>query len=113
MVQHPLNSYLESCYQHIFLKPNSDELSPLFVNSVKADKALNSYYYARPPEVCARAFEAVIQDHPLKNAFLVQGTKQSTEAKLGIYPEQQHRLLIAQCFHDYFATLGYAINKKG
>jgi len=109
--EHPLNAYLEECYQHIFLKPNSDELSSLFTQSVAVDKALNSFYYSRPQELCARAFEAYIQDSHLKNAFLVQGTKQSQEAKLGIYPQAQQRDLISAYFSRYFSYLGKALAK--
>lgn len=112
VIEHPLNNMLEECYQHMFLKAGTDDLSSLFVKSVAADKALNSYYYAQPQEVCARAFEAWVQDNPLKNAFLVQGTKQSTEAKLGIYPESPQRQLIAHFFQRYFQHLGLAVDQQ-
>ncbi len=112
VIEHPLNNLLESCYQHIFLRANSDKLSDLFVKSVAADKSLNTYYYAQPQEVCARAFEAFVQDQSLKNAFLVQGTKQSAEAKLGIYPEPQQRQQIAGYFKQYFITLGKALDQQ-
>ncbi|MFT4789220.1 MAG: hypothetical protein ACI9T9_001986 [Oleiphilaceae bacterium] len=110
--EHPLNRCLEGCYQHIFLKPSSDELSTLFVRSAAADKAVNSYYYSRPQEICARAFEAFIQDQPLKNEFLVQGTKQSPEAKLGIYPQEDQRMIISQYFLRYFSCLGSALKNN-
>ena len=109
IIDHPINYYLESCYQTIFLKPCSDELSDFFIRSVQADKAIGGFYYAQPQEVCARAFEAFIQDQPLKNAFLVQGTKQSPEAKLGVYPKNEQRILIANHFLKYFSTLGCAL----
>ena len=112
VIEHPLNAYLESCYQNIFLKPHSDELSDSFVRSSVADKALNTFYYAQPQEVCARAFEAFIQDQPLKNALLVQGTKLSGEAKLGVYPRGEERPLLDQSFKDYFSRLGYAVDKQ-
>ena len=112
VIEHPLNHMLETCYQHMFLKPDSDELSLLFVNSVAADKSLNSYYYAQPQEICARAFEAWVQDNPLKNAFLVQGTKQSAEAKIGIYPGAAQRALLSNDFSRYFANLGRAVDNQ-
>lgn len=111
VIEHPLNHYLESCYQHIFLKPNSDEVSDLFVRSAAADKAMRCFYYAQPQEISARAFEAVIQDNPIKNAFLVQGTKQTAEAKLGIYPKSEHRQIIAQYVYRYFYALGTALDR--
>jgi hypothetical protein len=110
--EHPLNRCLEDCYQHIFLKPNSDELSTLCVRSAAADKAVNTYYYSRPQEICARAFEAFVQDQPLKNEFLVQGTKQSPEAKLGIYPQEAQRVMISQYFLRYFSYLGSALENN-
>ena len=110
---HPINSMLEDCFQHIFLDANNKQnLSCLFRNSAKADKSVGAFYYSRPQEVCARAFEAFIQDKPLKNAFLVQGTKQSEEAKMGIYPEGQQRNLISAHFTRYFASLGRALDSQ-
>lgn len=111
-VNHSLNAMLEDCFQHIFLEPNSDKLSRLFLNSVAMDKSLKSFYYAQPQEVCARAFEAFIQDNQIKNAFLVQGTKLSDEAKLGVYPQTPQRPLINQLFSRYYATLGFALDKQ-
>ena len=112
VVDHPLNNLLESCYQHIFLKPGSDEPSNVFKRSVQADKALGSYYYALPQEICARAFESFVQDNPIKNKFLVKGTKQSTEAKLGIYPLGEQRAIINHHFGTYFRMLGIAIENS-
>ena len=106
VIEHPLNNLLEACYQHIFLKPNSDEFSDLFKNSVAADKNLRCYYFASPQEVCARAFEAFVQDNAIKNAFLVSGTKQTLEAKVGLYPQHNERKLIAHHFIKYFSALG-------
>lgn len=110
--KHPINDYLEQCYQHIFLKPNSDELSLLFEKSVAADKAVKAFYYSRPQEICARAFEAFIQDNALKNEFLVQGTKQTKEAKAGVYPLGEQRALISAYFARYFKALGLALESK-
>lgn len=110
---HPLNDQLEACFQHIFLAPDSDQLSPLFRRSVALDKSLNTLYYAQPQEVCARAFEAYVQDNPIKNAFLAQGTKQSQDARLGVYPKDEQRQLLRQLFSCYFSQLGLALDKQG
>lgn len=110
--EHPLNNLLESCYQHIFLEKDSDKLSPVFLRSVKLDKTLGTFYYAQPQEICARSFEAFIQDNPLKNAFLVQGTKKSEDAKLGIYPEGEQRHLIKHLFSQYYRQLGCAVDAQ-
>lgn len=112
IVEHPLNNLLENCFQHIFLQQNSDQPSQLFSRSVEADRVLKIYYYALPPEICARAFESFIQDNRIKNAFLVQGTKNTTEAHLGIYPVDEHRLTIARHFMKYFSTLGKALDNR-
>ncbi|RDV23990.1 hypothetical protein DXV75_16145 [Alteromonas aestuariivivens] len=109
VVEHPLNNLLESCYQHIFLKPDSDEPSDVFKRSVQADKALGSYYYALPQEISARAFESFVQDNPIKNQFLVRGTKQSVEARLGVYPSGNEREIISRHFSNYFCMLGKAV----
>jgi len=82
------------------------------VRSVEADRALKMYYYAMPQEMAARAFEACIQDHEIKNAFLVQGTKKSTEARLGIYPHGNLRKSLNQALMLYFYQLGVAISRK-
>lgn len=112
IIEHPINTYLQSCFQHIFLSPGSNQTSRLFQASVNADKTVGTYYYSRPQELCARAFEACIQDQPIKNAFLVQGTKQSREAKLGIYPSGEQRSLINVSLLTYFKMLGYALNRQ-
>ncbi len=112
VVEHPLNNLLESCYQNIFLKPESVEPSDVFKRSVQADKALGYYYYALPQEVSARAFESFVQDNPIKNQFLVKGTKQSIEAKLGIYPLGDERANINHHFSNYFSMLGKAVESS-
>lgn len=112
VIEHPLNNLLEACYQDIFLKPNSDEFTDLLQRSVIADKNLGSYYFASPQEVCARAFEAFVQDSSIKNAFLVSGTKQTLEAKIGLYPQHLERKLISSRFITYFSSLGEMLDRK-
>ena len=86
--------------------------SHYLTRSIEADRALKMYYYAMPQEMAARAFEACIQDHEIKNAFLVQGTKMSTEAKLGIYPQGDLRTQMNHAFALYFYHLGLALQGK-
>lgn len=108
---HQLNDHLIRFFESIFLHENLSTASELMRASIAADKHCNFYYYARPQEVAARAFEACIQDHRIKNTFLVQGTKQTAEAQIGIYPRGevlngiQHKIL------TYFAQLGMALEK--
>lgn len=107
---HPLNKRLSNCFSLIFLDRNRP--NDYFVRSVEADRALKMYYYAMPQEMAARAFEACIQDHEIKNAFLVQGTKKSTEARLGIYPHGNLRIALNKALMLYFYQLGVAISHK-
>jgi hypothetical protein len=110
-ISHQLNKKLSLCFEAIFLATNKSQPNDYVKRSAQADKALKIYYYARPQELAARAFEACIQDHHIKNAFLVQGTKQSPEAKMGIYPEEALRTIISKNLLDYFYHLGQAMDK--
>lgn len=110
MKTHALNNQLSACFQAIFLGSSANEPSDLMKKSVFVDQQLKSFYYARPQEVAARAFEASIQHHAIKNAFLVQGTKQSAEAKLGIYPSGEDLNNIARQMATYFNWLGKALD---
>jgi hypothetical protein len=110
---HPLNNRLEACFEAIFLDAaNAENMSTLMLKSVATDKAVGVFYYSRPQEVAARAFEAFVQDHSIKNQFLVQGTKQSADAKSGVYPTGAQRVLITQRLARYFCLLGSALNKE-
>lgn len=109
-IPHPLNNYLSHCFRTLFLTNDGQEPHPYVLRSATADKSLGMYYYAQPQELAARGFEAVLQEQPRKNAFLVQGTKQSMEAKIGIYPDPEHRIGLTNAFFDYFHLLGKALD---
>ncbi len=106
---HPLNEYLSDFFARIFLNDTLNEPSDLMTRSIVADKHCGFYYYARPQELAARAFEACIQNHSLKNTFLVQGTKQTAEAKIGIYPKGLALNAIQNKIFTYFRQLGHAL----
>jgi hypothetical protein len=108
-IPHQLNEKLSLSFESIFLTSDKKQPNEYVNRSTQADKLLNTFYYARPQELVARAFEACIQDHPIKNAFLVQGTKQSPEAKMGIYPEEKLRKAISKNLLNYFFHLGGAV----
>lgn len=108
-ISHQLNEKLSLCFESIFLTTHKNRPNEYVNRSAQADKILKTFYYARPQELVARAFEACIQDHPIKNAFLVQGTKQSPEAKMGIYPTEELRAIISKNLLNYFYHLGRAI----
>ncbi len=112
LVEHPLNLRLADCFQLMFLDNDGSAPNDYVLRSVEADKALKSFYFASPPEMAARAFEACIQDQDIKNAFLVQGTKMSVEARLGIYPHGILRQQLNEAFKLYFYQLGVALSAK-
>ncbi len=108
-VAHSLNQKLSAWLATIFLSEDGKEPSEYVNRCALADKTLKMYYYSQPQELSARAFEAAIQDHPIKNAFLVQGTKQTQEAKIGIYPLDDLRYRSSTALFEYFYSLGRAL----
>jgi len=110
--QHPINNRLVKCFQTILLSEDGEQPSDVFKQSVLVDKKMNSQYFSQPEEICARAFEAFVQDSTIKNEFLVKGTKESDEAKLGLYPRGDERQRINTAFQNYFSALGSALNKE-
>ncbi|KAA1172880.1 calcium-activated chloride channel protein [Marinobacter salinexigens] len=110
-IVHPLNDKLQACYRAILLDQSGSRPSELFRCSAQADKAAGIHYFSRPEELCARAFEAFVQDAECKNGFLVKGTKESEEARLGLYPQGEQRRSINQAFLDYYHHLGRALRR--
>lgn len=108
---HPLTSRLFRCFEAILLSKDGTQPSELFRSSQKVDRDQQVLYWARPEEMCARAFEAFIEDSAPYNSFLVRGTRSSPEARLGLYPEGEQREQVAEAFGDYFAQLGRALGK--
>lgn len=111
-IVHPINDLLFRCYQAILLDEDGETPSPLFLDSVKMDRKLGALYYSQPEEVSARAFEAFVQDSPLKNHYLVKGTLQSTEAQAGLYPQGEQRVRINHAFASYFSALGAVLHNQ-
>ncbi|GAA5525546.1 hypothetical protein Maes01_02116 [Microbulbifer aestuariivivens] len=105
-VAHPLNDRLYACFRSIMLDEDGENPSELFRVSSRVDKANGCVYYSDPAELCARAFEAFVQDAGTGNNFLVAGTKASAEAKMGLYPTGRQRQRINSAFSEYFQTLG-------
>lgn len=108
-IPHPLNSLLGECFKAILLDETGSQPSPLFQCSKRMDQKLGVLYYARPEEVCARAFEAFVEDTGPRNAFLVRGSIDSEEALAGLYPKGQQRETINATFTEYFSALGHAL----
>ena len=110
-VEHPLNDRLSSCFRAVLLNSDGTRPSALFAASARADESLGCYYYSRPEELCARAFEAFVQDAPIANRFLVRGTLDSPEARQGLYPLGEQRQEINSRFRAYFDALGSALRR--
>ncbi|GGO79384.1 hypothetical protein GCM10011348_13520 [Marinobacterium nitratireducens] len=110
---HPLNDRLSRCFRAILLDDSGEGPSELFRVSAQTDKSLGTLYYSQPEEVCARAFEAFVQDAGIRNNFLVKGTRASEEARAGLYPQDGERERINAAFYDYFRSLGAALSRVG
>jgi len=108
---HPLNQELASAFESMFLKLDKTGPSELMQQSILTDKSYNMFYYARPQEVAARAFERMIQEHRLKNSFLVAGTMQSKEARVGLYPHSDSLYKIQYHLYGYFAGLARSLKR--
>ncbi|XOZ34115.1 CLCA_X family protein [Halomonadaceae bacterium KBTZ08] len=111
-VAHPLNRLLFQCFRVILVSDDGDEPSALFSASARMDRTLGVHYYSRPEEMAARAFEAFVQDAPGHSPFLVSGTRQSEEARAGLYPQHPQRQRINDAFSAYFASLGRALYRE-
>jgi hypothetical protein len=109
---HRLNGLLEDCFKAVMLNQSGTEPSELFRNSRKADQAMSVLYYAKPEEMCARAFEAFIEDARPMSSFLVRGSRHSDEAKAGLYPQGEQRSVISAAFQRYFQALGSALYRE-
>lgn len=110
-IDHPINELLSECFKVILLNETTSGPSEYFLRAIEIDKAMGQEYYSLPEELCARAFEGFVQDAPIKNHFLVKGTLESPEAKLGLYPQGQHRTNIHTAFESYFSRLGASLQR--
>ncbi|WP_231902503.1 CLCA_X family protein [Microbulbifer thermotolerans] len=111
-VPHPLNDRLFDCFKSIMLDESGEKPSELFRASCRIDRETGRLYYSRPAEICARAFEAFVQDATISNNFLVSGTKVSEEAQMGLYPNAGQRRRINNAFSNYFTALGTALRAE-
>nr|WP_284500676.1 LPD1 domain-containing protein [Microbulbifer sp. GX H0434] len=94
------------------LDESGENPSDLVRASIECDRKNGSVYYSEPVELCARAFEAFVQDSAISNNFLVAGTKATEEARLGLYPDGGHRRRINAAFAEYFSCLGKALQRN-
>lgn len=110
-IHHPLNTLLRGCFSAVLLDESGSESSEMFRVAARVDKQLGALYYSRPEEMCARAFEAFVQDADIRNSFLVKGTRASDDARLGLYPAGRDRERSNAAFAAYFGRLGLAIDR--
>lgn len=108
---HTLNDLLGQCFEVILLSQDNQCGSDMFLASQETDERLGVLYYSQPEEMCARAFEAFIEDC-VPNRFLVRGTRYSEEAELGLYPQGVQRQVINEMFRQYFSVLGQAMYQR-
>jgi hypothetical protein len=108
---HPLNQELSKAFAAMFLNADKTGPSVLMQYSILADKSHDMFYYARPQEIAARAFERMVQENSLKNSFLVKGTIQSKEAQIGLYPHSDHLESIQYHLYGYFAGLARGLQR--
>lgn len=104
--KHPLVVTLFQCFEAILLSADRRTPSALVNASVSADQARDTLYYSRPEELCARAFEAFVEDHPIHNPFLVSGSQGR------LYPQNLQRQQIRTVFVDYFSLLAQYLNQS-
>ena len=115
---HPLNQLLAGGYAQCLLAPGGQEPSALFRRSADADSNRGVLYYALPEELCARAFENMLQRQPLQNSFLVSGTLWSRQPltaeqqmRAAVYPDMAESSQLAGHWLQYFRLLGQALAK--
>lgn len=109
LIAHPLNQLLEPTFACMFVSTDGQSESEYFRHCRALDLSFNQHYLALPEEMAARAFEHMLQQQPLKNAFLVAGTQQSQLAKLGAYPSPALSAALGSLWLHYFQQLGRAL----
>ncbi len=121
---HPLNQLLAAGFAHCLLAPCGAQPSAYFQRSAAADSSRGTLYYALPEELCARAFENMLQRQSLQNSFLVSGTvwqnrKGQTGAlhdeqqkRAAVYPDAVESSQLAVHWLQYFQRLGQALTKS-
>lgn len=112
MVDHPLNQRLFAVFRTILLDETGNNPSEFMRCALRLDEQQGSLYFSRPEEVCARAFEAFVEDSPQINKFLVAGTRNSKLAAAGGYPRDALREQINTAFLHYFNALGWVLNSR-
>jgi len=106
---HQLNQWLDLAFSELFLSPDRQQASSFVRHCADYDRQQRIFYYAKPEEMAARAFEHVLQQQRQKNSFLVSGTLKSNTAKAGLYPSPEQSRRLAHYWFSYFQQLGQAL----
>lgn len=121
---HPLNKLLAEGIAHCLLAPGGQQPSAYFQRSAAADSSRGTLYYALPEELCARAFENMLQRQTLQNSFLVSGTvwpshkgpldvlSAEQQRRAAVYPDASESRQLAEHWLQYFQRLGQALTKS-
>ncbi len=110
---HALNDKLSNLFKLVLLSEDGQSASEFVTNAIKVDKVQGSYYFSKPTELMARAFESSIESFgSLSNNYLVSGTTKSDQATRLIYPNVDHREQIMAAILDYFSLLGAAFERS-
>ena len=105
---HPLCNALSEVYRAVLLDSSGEAPSDLVKRSVAADRADKTLYWSRPEELCARCFEAFIEDARIRNNFLANRTRTQIRGHQ-VYPVAQEREKLADVYQRYFNLLGQAL----
>ncbi|MCG9697708.1 CLCA_X family protein [Shewanella sp. Isolate11] len=112
-ISHPLNQRLEQLFHTTMLSQDGLDSHDYVARAVALDKQQGNYYFAKPTELMARAFEACIEAHPeIDNAYLADDIQGSSLAKAGGYPDLKHQQQILQQLLNYFEPLGEALSQQ-
>ncbi|WP_199886143.1 CLCA_X family protein [Pseudoalteromonas sp. T1lg23B] len=111
--QHPLNLHLNQFFKLIFLDHKGQGPSQYFLNAKLLDNHYEQFYFSRPQELSARAFEACICHNPIiRNDFLVSGINNSKLASQGGFPNSEHLTQLCDVIFTYFKVLGTALHHR-
>lgn len=110
-IPHPLNDYLDRAFKQLFLSPNHQDGSALFQRCRLFDRQHGWYYFAKPEEMAARAFEQMLQRQALQNSFLVSGCLSGPAFEAGLYPEPDISQALTIEWLGYFQQLGLCLQR--
>ncbi|WMN60188.1 hypothetical protein NI389_01825 [Pseudoalteromonas xiamenensis] len=110
---HPLNQYLDNLFRLLFLSSDQRNMSLYMNRATSLDRQQKQFYYAKPEELSARAFEHFIASHPdIINQFLVNDVLGSDLEKQGGFPDSALSKSIGALYSQYFNHLGYLLQRS-